>query len=561
MAPVPGGTPACSCSMPKNEAHPTALESETQSDAEKAVASSEPERSSSRRAPLAVYAAAVTAALLHSLPFLRTRLGAPAPGQSWVGVPFIPPDWLAYIALIREKPRAGQVLLANPFTTDAQDGRLVLLLHHALSWAHRATGIDPAWLLEVSRAALIVAFALTLFRFLEGVLDSRTRVWAVVLTLLSGGLDFVALSATRWLPPDMAGVIEAGLWSMHGWTTFQALYNPLWAAGLVLLLLGLRPLLQPGGPTSRRDFVQAGAALLVAYVVHPYSAIAMLAIVLSAAAGEWIVSGRFALRTAGRVAAAVMPSLLAIGLIALWQLADPVVRRTSGGALGVKAIPAFWYPIAWAAVALFALKGWRAWIAAQHPWRYAIGGWFVGIALLHSSPVLNGVHFVAYAYLPVAIFAAGPLARAFAGLRRMGVVALAVLVFSGTAATAARAFTEVEQFQIPRDHEAVLASLARLPPGNVLCDAAFGNVVPAYGPHRVYVGHWFMTPEYEVRALRVAAAFERPPGDVREIVEEARIDYVVAPIGAAQRIFAALGDYAPKFEVHGEVVLLRLSRP
>ncbi len=520
-----------------------------------------------RRPPWQVWAVATTAALLHALPFLRTRLSAPRPGFAWTPAPYVPKDWYQYLALIREAPRSGELLLANPFTTAPQDGRYALLLHQVLGWCHRATGIDPAWLLELSRAALIAVFALVAWRFLEGFFSSeRTRTWAVTLCLLAGGLDFAVTWASRWMPDAIGATVRQDLWPAYGWTTYQALFNPFWIAGLVLVLVGVRALLRPGGP-GRRDVLVAGATLLVLWFTHVYSAIALVVIVGASLAGEWIAGGSVGRERLAKVAIAVAVPLAVAAAVLRWQLGDEVFRKTSGGVLGAQAAPVFWYPATLAVVGAFALRGWSGWISARHPWRYAIGGWVVGVALLHSSPVLNGYHFVPYLFLPVAIFAAEPVASAFDRLRAGGTrgaalgALLAIALFASTAACALRDWDQVAAAAIPADADALLESLARSAPGNVLCEASLGTLVPAYGPHRVYVGHWFLTPEYEARKRSVDRALSlQDAGGLRRIVATDRIDYVVAPSSLAGPVAEVLADRSPRLEPHGYLTLLRLAR-
>jgi hypothetical protein len=55
-----------------------------------------------RAPPRSVLLAGLLAALVHSLPFLRTRLSPSAgDGMDWLPIGYIPKDWLAYVALIR----------------------------------------------------------------------------------------------------------------------------------------------------------------------------------------------------------------------------------------------------------------------------------------------------------------------------------------------------------------------------------------------------------------------------------------------------------------------------
>ena len=97
---------------------------------------------SSSRMPLSVWIAGTIAAFLRAIPFLITRLEAPPPGLVHLPFGFNPIDWLQYAAIINQAQPANPLLLTDPFTTDPQKGRFILLFHSALSVIHAATGID-----------------------------------------------------------------------------------------------------------------------------------------------------------------------------------------------------------------------------------------------------------------------------------------------------------------------------------------------------------------------------------------------------------------------------------
>jgi hypothetical protein len=516
--------------------------------------------------PWPVWGAAGAASLLHALPFLRTRLGEAAPGHVWIGVPYQAKDWLAYLAFIREQPRVGEALLANPFTTEPQAGRFVLLMHHALAFVHRITGADPGWLLELTRTAAILALAAALWSFLDGFwTSSRTRAWAVVLVLLSGGFGFLATFVAEALPSELRATVLDELRPAYGWTTYEALYNPLWVIGLALLLVALRLIIQPGGPRSRRDIAVAAATLLVLWFTHVYTAIALLAILGTSLAGEWITAGSLLPRRALRIAAAVVPPLLVAAAVAHWQRGDGVFLRVSDHFFGQQSVGIFFFPIVFAAVGVFALRGWADWSASGHPWRHAMGGWIAAAALLISSPLLNGYHFVPYAYLPAAILAAEPVAKAFAALRLRpegalgGTVALGLLLFASTPVVAASAVAKVEDYQMPADLASALGALSRASAGNVLSHAEMGNLVPAFGPHRVWVGQWFLTPDFKERSDRATRALSgEDPEELRRIVVGERIDEVLVPSALGPAVAAALPDLSPRIERYGAIALVRL---
>jgi hypothetical protein len=512
--------------------------------------------------PAVVWLAAAAAALLRALPFLRVVAGSGPPGTVPLPAGYVLNDWLAYVALVRQGPG----LLANPFTTEPQDGRIVLLLHQALAAVHRATGADPFWILELSRIPLVALLALAVWRFTGHILRSdRERVWASCLVLFSGGLGYLVLLALPMAPEPLRAAAGQDLWTAYGWSTFEAAYNPLWVAGLTLQFLALRPLLQPGGPRTLRDGAAASVAFLACWLVHPYSAVVVAAAALVPAASEWVSGDRAGWARLRNVGVALAPAALACGALLLWQRADPAFRAASGGFFGQQAATVFWYPVTLAAVGFFALRGLRTWAGERHPWRHGFAGWVAALVLLHASNVVNGYHFVFALHAPLAMLAAGPVSRWFSSGRgapaAVARAAVALALFGSAIGTTALDAGAASAHYVARPLHDLLTELGRAPPGNVLAPAALGNVVPAYGRHRVFVGHWFMTPDYERRAARYEELV-RDPGRAAELdalIRRERIRYLVLPAGSAGPALSALGVPVEAARQFGELVLVWLA--
>jgi hypothetical protein len=304
-----------------------------------------------------------------------------------------------------------------------------------------------------------------------------------------------------------------------------------------------------------------GAGLLALWLTHPYSAIAGAAIVAAALIGERILRGKLGRQRLVAIALATLPALAVAAAVSLWQLRDDVFRRSAGNLLGPQAPSIFWYPLALGLVGVLALPGWRRWVREQYPWRYAIGGWFYAVVLLATSRVLNGYHFLPFLFLPVAVFAAPVVSEVFERQRRSPALRLgaAALLFASTPAMATWAVREAAGHTIPKALGRLLATLERVPPGNVLCAPDVGNLVPAFGPHRVYVGQWFMTPEYVARSQAWARLVDQGgEEELRRVVAAERIDYLVVPAPRAESIAGALALERPRVEVHGTLALLRL---
>jgi hypothetical protein len=516
--------------------------------------------------PWHVWAAAALVAALRAIPYFATRIAAADDPLSVVPAGYVAKDWLAYAALIRQ-PAAGLLTLADPFTTDPQDGRFVLLLHQALNAVHRLTGADPFALLEASRVPLLAALTWTLWRFLTPILPARgERAMAAWLVLLGVGFHPMVRLLEPVLPPGMARTVDQDLWSAYGWSGLEASYNPLWLAGLTGILLLARPALAPG-PWPTRARALAAAGWVVLWFTHPYSALAFAVVLASACALEWMLGAGPARAVAWMPA--MLPAAALVGALALWQREDPVFAAASGRIVGALAAPVFWYPVTLGVIGVLALQGGRAWIAQQHPWRHAMGGWWGGMALLHSSDVLEGYHFVPYLWIPVCILAAPRAAAILAGVRgnvraRVPAGLLAVALAAPAAVVTMSDTTAAAAQRIGPPERSALAWLSGVPAGNVLCSQALGNLVPAFTPHRVYLGHWFMTPDAGLRGQTFDRIVADPEGQAHAllaIVLRHRIDYVVVPPWVGPRIAAAMGGLAGEVVPLGPAAVVVVRRP
>jgi hypothetical protein len=504
-------------------------------------------------------------AALRALPFATTQWApAAAAGFTLPPIGYNPKDWLAYVAFIRE----GGWLLANPFTTEPQQERYVSLFLSLLGSVWRWTGADPFWVLELSRIPLLFLFFAVLWRLVCAVLpDPRHRVTAVWLVALSGGVEIVLEALAPGWPEPVADTVAQDLWHLQGWSTFAASYNPLWVAALTLTLYTLRPALQPGGPAGLRDLGRLAVGLAVLHGTHPYSALVVVAVLAVRPALAWVLEAPAGRAGSGRAALAVLPALGGLAFLTAWQQRDPVFRATAAHALGPQALPVFWYPVTLGVVGFFALRGWRRWIGEAHPWRWGLGAWTLAVVLLHTSPVLNGYHFVFHLHVPLCLAAAPALADATRRLRTRGAAgvllaaALYGAAFQSAVAVTARSLRDVRDHRVWTAALDLIERLGHHPAGHVLTVAPLGNFIPAYTAHRVYVGHWFLTPQYAARAQEVVEATAAGASAERllDLVAAQRIDYVVVATAAAGRVRDALGTRVREETTVGVLTLFVLA--
>ena len=463
----------------------------------------------------------------------------PAGGSVFPALGYNPIDCFAYVGFIRQAAETGGWLLLNPYTTSPQDGRYFLPLFSLLGMLCRWTGLDPFWALELVRVPLIFIFFAVLWRFLATFIPGqRRRLFAVCLVAFSGGLEFIAVATLNAWPPRLRDLIVEAISNDQGWSTFAALNNPLWIAGLTLSLLALRPVLKPAGTQRLRDWCQLTIALTAAYWVHPYSGLVVLAVAALLPVARWLFGvpnwPRAYVVGAGP---ALGVAVAFIGAVALWQNQDAVYRATAGKVLGDHQLSAFWYPITLGAVGLLALRGWQQWLRDSTPARFEVGAWTVIVVWMHTSPLFNGYHFVFHLHLPVCIVAATALDewwQQFPKQNWASQVATAFVIALAFQSPLAVTWWSAQQalaYQIPGPVMAAFQRLARLPTGRVYSSPHIGTLLPAFTNHRVYVGHWFLTPDHAQKQAQFmdVMAGRLPPAVWVDLLRQDSIDYLLLP--------------------------------
>ena len=103
--------------------------------------------------------------------------------------------------------------------------------------------------------------------------------------------------------------------------------------------------------------------------------------------------------------------------------------------------------------------------------------------------------------------------------------------------------------------------LSHKPAGNVLAPPDLGNILPAFTPDRVWVGHWFLTPDYAERS-KLYTSLSRNPEQIEaleNLLRQQQIRYLVLPTSRAKPIEAHLASGIAEREMFGRLVLLTLN--
>ena len=526
---------------------------------------------SSFRMPWHIWIAALVATALRQIPVLFNLTAHASSGdRMWLPLGYIPKDWLAYTALIHQPAWTGRwFALFNPFTSEPQTGRFIFLFHQSLATIHAATGVDAFWLLEISRCVLIPLLILVLWWFLGPLLpEMRHRSWACWLAALGGGLEFAIRPLISSLPASIVQSSREQLWHLNGWSLFTAMYNPLWLVAFILLLLALRLSLKPEGPSTWRERLYLAGLLTLVWFTHPYTGIALLAILASRFMTGWCLGEHRPWRSLPKVAMPVALGLAIIGAVTSWQMQDSVYRLSTGQFLGSQNASLFWCPVTLFLVGFFAMRGVVRLFANSHPWRFAIMGWILAALFLLSSPLTNGYKFIMYLYLPVCI-AAAPAIDDFVVqgtdriLSRLCRLLVVVGLFAASMGNTITAWGDIRSTSVPpREWEDIVERLRCTPPGNVFAPPWLGNIIPSVTHHRVSVGHWFMTPDWDTKAKfyqRVVGDPTSHPETLRRFLKTQSIRYVIVPRSSVPKFRICIGSAITECAEFDTLALLQLS--
>jgi hypothetical protein len=311
-----------------------------------------------------------------------------------------------------------------------------------------------------------------------------------------------------------------------------------------------------------------GLAFLAAYLIHPYTAIILVAILGMQPVLELLLGAELRLEQHRASALALAVPLLAIAVLIHWQNQDPVYRASAASIFGPQNLSVFWYPVTLGLVGIAAVRGVVVWFGQGRPYRFAMVSWVVAVVLLHSSPILNGYKFVFWLHLPVCILAAPVVSDTAERLRSsnvrgraIGVVALVVLGGQALILPIYSTRSVLTQHAIPVEYALVTRVLSTKPAGNVMAPPDLGNILPAFTPHHVWVGHWFLTPNYAEKA-NLYVSFCQNAGQIEafeKVLEQQKIRYLVIPASRANPIDARLGARIKERQAIGRLWLLTLD--
>ncbi|RIL01507.1 MAG: hypothetical protein DCC71_17500 [Proteobacteria bacterium] len=509
---------------------------------------------SERRARWIAFALAIVLPPLRLAPLWSGRLRSDDE-HVFLGLAFIPKDFVSYAAFMAQARRSGRFLLTNDFTLEPQEGRYVLLFHWLVGRIAAWLDAEVIAVWPVLQALAGSALLLGVWRLLRVYFpEPRVRLLAFALVGFAGGLEWVVWQLGDLLPPQARDAAVLACWPLLSWNTFEGLFNPLQTtayAAMIWLLVWLEAAARARRPLRA---LLAFAVVPAMYSVHGYTAIACGAVLACAFAlvALRIARGdrtRFAeLLTLGIAGSAFLVPLA----ISQWQSQDAVFRGTSQAMVGASQVYAFWWwPLTFGALLVLGVRG--AWLLARRADAGAfpfalLAGWLGAGVLLGHLPFFSAYKFLFVLHVPLCIAAAAALA-AWRRPSPLAVAALALVLGATNVNVLRDSLDEVAEpspiFYLPRAHHEALVAMRELPPGNVFASPVTGAYVPWLAEHPVYLGQWFLSLEPEAKWRRVKRFFaeDTPTAWRRAFLAENGIRYLI--YGPAERKLGPLDPALP----------------
>ena len=466
------------------------------------------------------------------------------------------------------------------FTPEEHQGAYLQTFYVALGHLARLLGLGLPLMYQLARLACGLLMLVAIYRFIAlFVAPVRTRRVAFLLATTSSGLGWL----TEILAPTSpGGVSPMDFWLLDGYTYLAVLTSPHFCAATGLLLIVFVLLLRhPEGP-SLGDAVAAVVASLILGFIHPY--ILLLADLLPGL--YWAIEGLRTRRVAWRgLATVVAMGVVQLPLLAydLWVFrAQPIFAGWSVQNVTLSPPPRI-YLWGYGVLLVLGTIGTVAW-ARRGRQGLAFPLLWVGlVAVLAYLPWNLQRRFLEGVQVPLGLLAGVGLVQVVggtgcqrpAGRLRVGrgkwlvqamVVALAMM--SHLYLTVGLTMTAVARDPAlfwPAD---VLAGVDWLGEHTawsetVLAGLEVGSLTPARIGHRVVLGHWMETVDYEGKQAAVARFYakEMPDAERMGLLEEWGARYVY--VGPGER---ALGGFDPAATPYlspavsvGEVAIYRVQ--
>lgn len=261
---------------------------------------------------------AVVIVLLASLPYLWGMFITP-PGSSFLGLTHNIDDGAVYLSWMRQAAD-GHFVFRNLFTNEPQAAMQFNVLFLKMGWFAAFTHLPLIVVFHLFRIVLGIALILGIWQFSKLFLDDpKQRRLLVPLVGLSAGIG--------WLIPGAkmpTGSVD--VWQPEAITFLSIYLNPLFLAGLLLMLGSFYWLELARREGKARYAAFAGLHLLVLGNVHTYDVLTVACVWTVYLVALWIANGRFPSKAVGLSALAAAIAAPSVAYQYWVYTIDPIYR-------------------------------------------------------------------------------------------------------------------------------------------------------------------------------------------------------------------------------------------
>lgn len=490
--------------------------------------------------------------MLSSLPYIWGTIITP-PGYHFLGLTQNIDDGAVYLSWMRQVSD-GHFFLRDLFTNEHQTGRQLNLLFLLMGLVERLTGLSGAAVYHLFRALFAIGLIFGIYRFSEQFLDRRERLVLIPLVGLSSGIG--------WLIPNVQSPVgSVDIWQPEAITFLSIYLNPLFLAGLILML-GIFYFLLKAEKTGRAKYaVYSGLLLFMLGNIHSYDVLTVACVWLAYMCVRAIAERKIPVRTAGLSLLAGLIGLPSIAYQIYVYTTDLVYHARANTMIASPPVLSFFTGYGLALIAAIAgafivrsrqVKEQPA--SARYPQLFVIVWSVVGfmvpyIPIAQQRKLIMGMH------IPLCILAAIAVSHLASRMRRpYAVLLVAIFLLLGFQSNAK--FLTMDAMLLSKGRtwtryspylsSGQMKALMYIRHNAHQEDTVFGPpqmavFVPAIAGRQVYYGHWSETPDCDAK---MAQWYEftnnaTPPKRQADIIRKSVADFIILSSTDAANLHAS----------------------
>jgi len=463
---------------------------------------------------------AVLIVLLASVPYVYGTWLTP-PGCTFLGLTHNIDDGAVYLSWMRQAAD-GHFFERNLFTSEPQPAqppvrspvRQFNVLFLAMGWFAAVTHLPLIVVFHLFRGVLGIALILCIWRFSKLFLDDpNQRKLLIPLVGLSAGIGWLIPNAT--MP---TGAVD--VWQPEAITFLSIYLNPLFLAGLLLMIGAFYWLELARREGKARCAVYAGLHLLALGNVHTYDVLTAACVWTAYLIVVWATEKRFPARTVGLTALAAAIAVPSIAYQFWVYFTDPIFAARANTEIASPPIWSFFegYGLILIGALAAAVVAWKNLKSKIVNLKFILVWSVVGFAIPYI-PIAQQRKLVMGLHIPLCILCAYALSRLLprlpGTLGRTVFLAILVVAAGSNAKFLSRDMGMLSQGITAPQFSAYIGDSELRAMGylrehatardSILAPPAFSLFVPAFTGRHVCYGHWSETPNYaEKRAQWVA---------------------------------------------------------